>query len=139
MNSVQIIGNISSDIDLKATNSGKFVAKFNVAVNNPYNREKTYFLPIEVWGKIAENTANFCQKGSKVGIVGHLEVDEWEKDGQRRSKTKIVAGSVEFLTPKNGGGQQQQQRQEPSKNNFNDDPFANDGTPVEYDPNDLPF
>ena len=135
MNSVQIIGNISTDIDLAATPSGKFVAKFNIAVNNPYNREKTSFLPVEVWGKIAENTAEYCKKGSKVGIVGHIEVDQWERDGERKYKTKIVASSVEFLTPKNEGNTNTPPKP-PSQNNSNQDPFKDSGFPSDED---LPF
>ena len=139
MNAAQLIGNISTDIDLTATPSGKFVAKFNIAVNNPYNREKTSFLPIEVWGKIAENTAEYCKKGSKVGIVGHIEVDQWERDGERKYKTKIVASSVEFLTPKNEGNTNTQTRQN-NAGNSQPDPFKNSRT-VEYDDIDsqLPF
>ena len=135
MNSVQIIGNISTDIDLAATPNGKFVAKFNIAVNNPYNREKTSFLPIEVWGKIAENTAEYCKKGSKVGIVGHIEVDQWERDGERKYKTKIVASSVEFLTPKNEGNTNTPPKP-PSQNNSTQDPFKDSGFPSDED---LPF
>jgi single-strand DNA-binding protein len=140
MNSVQIIGNISNDILLEATPTGKFVAKFNVAINNPFNREKTVFMPIEIWGKPAENTSQYCKKGSKVGIVGYFDVDKWEQNGQNRYKTKIVANSIEFLTPKGEGQQQQsqQQRQEPQRNNFNDDPFA-DGTPLDISDDMLPF
>ena len=85
MNSVNVIGNISTNIEVKATPSGKFVAQFNLAITNPFNREKTSFVPVEVWGKVAENTGNFCSKGSKVGITGHIEVDQWEKDGQRKA------------------------------------------------------
>lgn len=107
MNSVNLIGNISTDIDLKATPTGKFVAQFNLAVNNPFNREKTAFLPIEVWGKVAENTSNFCKKGSKVSVSGHIEVDEWQKDGQKRYKTKIVASQVGFLSTKESNTGQQ--------------------------------
>lgn len=134
MNNVQLIGNISTDIDLKATTTGKFVAKFNLAVTNPFNREKTTFLPIEIWGKSAENTGNFCSKGSKVGIVGYIEVEQWEKDGQTRYKTKVVANSIEFLTPKNN------QTSNPSLKEDTrvvEDPFANGGQ-VDI-PDDLPF
>lgn len=135
MNSVQLIGNISTDIDLRATNSGKFVAKFNIAVNNPFNREKTSFLPVEIWGKPAEATGNYCQKGSKVGIVGYIEVEEWEKDGSKRYKTKIVGNSIEFLTPKG------ESKPKPAPNPYqeNHDPFRNDGQPIEIDPDSLPF
>lgn len=141
MNNVSLIGNISTDIDLRATTSGKFVASFNLAVTNPYNREKTAFLPVEIWGKNAENTGNFCFKGSKVGITGHIEVDQWEKDGQKRSKTKIVANAIEFLTPKgNGQGQQSNGTQGQQKPNTqaNDDPFANGGR-IDLSDDDLPF
>jgi single-strand DNA-binding protein len=124
LNSIQIIGNISTDIDLKATNSGKFVAGFNIAVNNPYNREKVSFLPVEIWGKSAENTGNYCSKGSKVGITGHIEVDQWEKDGQKRYKTKVVASQIEFLTPKGQSGNQSN-NQPADKSNY--DPFDKNG------------
>lgn len=136
MNSIQIIGNISTDIDLKATNNGKFVATFNIAVANPFNREKTSFIPVEIWGKSAEHTGNFCTKGSKVGIVGYIEVDQWEKDGQKRSKTKIVANSIEFLTPK--GQQNNQPPKSASQIGLTEDPFANDGA-INLSDDDLPF
>lgn len=130
MNTVQLIGNISNEIDMQFTPNGHAVAKFNVAVNNPYNREKVSFVPIEVWRNQAENVSNYCSKGSKVGIVGHIEIDSYEKDGQRRTFTKVVANNVEFLTPKKQGGGQQR---DPG------DPFANDGTPVDINDEDLPF
>ncbi|WP_108669533.1 single-stranded DNA-binding protein [Peribacillus acanthi] len=153
MNSVQIIGNISTDIDLKAIPSGKFVAKFNVAINNPFNREKVSFLPVEVWGKVAENTSNFCSKGSKIGVVGHLEVEQWEKEGQKQYKTKIIASSIEFLTPKsqnesrNTQGNTNTQETEirtaggrnSSQYNRVDDPFKNSGQPLDISDDDLPF
>lgn len=138
MNQVSIIGNISTDVEVNTTPNGKFVAKFNVAVNNPFNREKTSFLPVEVWGKIAELTGNFCVKGSKVGVTGYLEVDQWEKDGRKQYKTKIVGNTVEFLTPKGNNT--------PAPNNSNrgdssvpqDDPFKNDRQ-IDIDDSELPF
>lgn len=123
MNTVNLIGNISTEVELRFTPNGKAIATFNLAVNNPYNREKTIFLPIEVWGKIGENTANFCSKGSKVGVTGHIDVDQWEKDGQKRSKTKIVASSIEFLTPK-GNTSRNQQTSNTSQSQQNEDPFG---------------
>ena len=132
LNSVQLIGNISTDIDLKATASGKFVAKFNLAVTNPFNREKTSFLPIEIWGKNAENTSNYCVKGSKIGVVGYIEVEQWEHNGQNKYKTKVVASSIEFLTPKNNN-----QTNVQSGNQYMEDPFA-PGSQIDIS-DDLPF
>ena len=150
MNNFSGIGNISTDININATPSGKFVATFNVAVNNPFNREKTSFVPVEVWGKIAELTSEYCSKGSKVGIVGYIEVDQWENDGQKRSKTKVVANSIEFLTPKgvnnsdNGQGNTNtsgynQNRSQGNYTRVDDDPFANNGKTINLDDSDLPF
>lgn len=134
MNNVSLIGNISTDIDLTATPTGKFVAKFNLAVANPFNREKTSFLPIEIWGKNAENTSNFCVKGNKVGITGYIEVDQWEHEGQKRYKTKVVANTIEFLTPKgNGSGTQNNSSQGQQKPNI--DPFGG----VDVDDSNFPF
>ncbi|UYL93956.1 single-stranded DNA-binding protein [Geobacillus phage vB_GthS_PK3.5] len=142
MNTVQLIGNISTDINVRYTPTGKCVATFNLAVNHPYNREKAVFLPIEVWGKTAENVSNYCAKGTKIAVVGHIDVDEWEKDGQKRSKTKITAHSVEFLTPKGKGSGEQKERntgQIQAPTSANDDPFA-DAEQIDIDNFDsLPF
>jgi single-strand DNA-binding protein len=121
MNSVNLVGNISSDIDLKALNDGKFVAKFDIAVSNPFKHEKTSFLPVECWGRVAENTANFCKKGSKVSVTGYIEVDQWQNEqGQNRYKTKIVGDKVGFLTPK---GQSSNNQQSQNSSQSNHEPF----------------
>jgi single-strand DNA-binding protein len=121
MNSVNLVGNISSEIDLKALNDGKFVAKFDIAVSNPFKHEKTSFLPVECWGRVAENTANFCKKGSKVSVTGYIEVDQWQNEqGQNRYKTKIVGDKVGFLTPK---GQSSNNQQSQNSNQSNHEPF----------------
>ena len=149
MNSLNIIGNISTNVEIRYTPSGKAVTTFNIAVSNPFKRDKTSFIPVEVWGKIAELTAEYCQKGSKIGINGHIEVDQWEKDGERKSKTKVVASNVEFLTPKGSGDDNTQSntntagsRQNSGNSTYtrvDDDPFANDGKTINIQDDDLPF
>lgn len=127
MNKVILIGNISTDIDLKATPNGHYVAKFNLAANHPFKKDIVNFVPIETWRKQAENTAQFCSKGSKVAIDGYLQIDQYEKDGQKRTFTKVVADSITFLDSKPKQNNQQ------SKN----DPFANEGEEIGSD--QLPF
>ena len=145
MNTVQLIGNISNEITLNALPSGKFVAKFNVAVTNPYNREKTSFVPVEVWNRQGENTSNFCSKGSKVGVVGQIEVDQYEKDGQKRTFTKVVASNIEFLTPKSGNGSSDTNTSGNDKNAntsnplTNNDPFSSGSTTYDIPSDQLPF
>lgn len=135
MNSVNLVGNISTEIDLRATSTGKFVAKFNLAVNNPFNKEKTNFLPVEVWGTTAQNTANFCDKGSKISVTGYLDVESWEKDGRKNYKTKVVADRIGFLDSKKKDGQQPAPKQQTKQDN---DPFSGQGQ-INISDDDLPF
>lgn len=112
MNTVSLIGNLTRDPELRHTKGGTAVADLGVAVNS---REKDSdgdwvdradFFDVTVWGKTAENCAEYLEKGKKVGIVGRLRYETWENDeGQKRSKVKIVASTVEFLTPKGESGE----------------------------------
>lgn len=135
MNQVVLIGNISTPIEMRYTPNGHAVAKFNLAVNNPYNRDDVSFVPIETWRKTAENTATHCDKGSKVGIVGELKVEQYEKDGQKRTFTKVVAQTVEFLTPKSSGSKSQDNTG--NQGGGYADPFG--GGPVDISDDSLPF
>ena len=98
MNNVVLIGNISTDLELKQTMNGKSVCQFNLAING-YG-EKTDFVPVQVWNKQAENLVKFQQKGSKIGVVGRISVDNYEQDGQKKIFTKVVAHEIEFLGAK---------------------------------------
>ena len=98
MNNVVLIGNISTDLELKQTMNGKSVCQFNLAING-YG-EKTDFVPVQVWNKQAENLIKFQQKGSKIGVVGRISVDNYEQDGQKKTFTKVIAHEVEFLGTK---------------------------------------
>ena len=98
MNNVVLIGNISTDLELKQTMNGKSVCQFNLAING-YG-EKTDFVPVQVWNKQAENLVKFQQKGSKIGGVGRISVDNYEQEGQKKTFTKVIAHEVEFLGTK---------------------------------------
>lgn len=107
MNKVIVTGRWSKDIDFKALDSGKTVAKSTIAVDDGYGDKKTtFFFDVEMWGKTSEAVANFSGKGKRVLIEGRLKVESWEKDGQKRYATKIVAEQVEFLEPKTGRNEQ---------------------------------
>lgn len=55
------------------------------------------FIDVTVWGKSAENSSQYLKKGSAALVEGRLKLDSWEKDGQKRSKLKVVANKVQFL------------------------------------------
>lgn len=140
MNRVNLTGNISTDIDLKfLPGNGTQVAKFNLAVNEYDSKEKkntAIFVPIVVWGKPAENLAQFCTKGSKVGVTGRISIRSYDaQDGTKRYVTEVVAdnfGGIEYLNSKNGNGDNADNNT--SSNNSNSDW---NGTPV--DAGNLPF
>lgn len=97
-------GNITRDIEIKSTQSGKSVAKFGIAINNKWvgqdgeKREETTFVDLEAWGKAAENIARFFSKGKPIFVEARAKMDEWQdkETGQKRSKMKFVVESFQF-------------------------------------------
>ncbi len=100
MNNLVLIGRLTRDPELRfIPNSGKAVARFAIVVNREYSKEKEAdFFNIVVWGKPAENVANYVQKGRLVGINGSLRNNNYEdKNGTKHYTIEVVANRVEFL------------------------------------------
>lgn len=102
MNKVVLIGRTTADPQLRFTpGTGKPVASFTLAVDRRYKKEgqqEADFIPIVVWGKIAENTANYVTKGKLVGVSGRIQTRSYDaKDGTKRYVTEVVADEVQFL------------------------------------------
>ncbi len=104
-NKVLLMGNLTRDPELRYIPNGQAVAVFTVAVNRKYKSltgemvEKTDFIPVEVWRKQAESCKQYLNKGSSVYIEGRLQSSSWEaEDGSKRSKLRIVAQRVQFLS-----------------------------------------
>lgn len=133
LNRVVLCGRLVKEVELRFTSSGKAVASGTIAVTRQFNREETDFINLVIWGKPAENTANFTQKGSLVGVDGRIQVRTYEKDGKNVYVTEVVAESVQFLDPK--------KKDTPNKPPQSDDrdPFAQDGQPIDISDDDLPF
>ena len=104
INKVIIGGNLTRDPEVKYTQSGKVVCQFTLAVNDGYgDKQTTQFIPIVVWGKVAELCGNSLVKGSRALVDGRLQIRSYEaKDGSgKRWVTEVIAGSVQFLDRKN--------------------------------------
>jgi len=105
LNSVNIMGNLTRDPEIKYVSSGKAVCSLSIANNRVYikNAEKitevSYF-DVEVWGSAAENCAKYLTKGSGIIVEGRLRQDRWEKDGKTHSRVRISANSVHFMPKK---------------------------------------
>lgn len=101
MNKVILVGNLTRDPETRYTQTGKAVTNFSIAVNEGWgDNKKTTFVPIVVWDKLAEICANNLEKGRRVLVEGRLQISEYEKDGQKRRSTDVVAQNVEFLDSK---------------------------------------
>ena len=98
MNSVNIIGRVCNDVELRYTPSQMAVVKLNVAVDDGYGeKKKTNFIPVTVFGKQAENCEKFVSKGNRIGVTGKIVTGSYEKDGRKVYTTDVVAERVEFL------------------------------------------
>lgn len=96
MNKAIITGRLTKDVDLRTTQSGKFVTSFTVAVDRM--DEGADFIDCVAWGKTAENMQRYLSKGSKVLVLGRLSKRSYEdRNGNKRTLTEVVAESVEFL------------------------------------------
>ena len=100
MNNVTLIGNLTRDPELRAYN-GESCCKFSVAINGRKHADGTQeadFIPVTVWGKLADAVAQYCHKGARVGILGRLKSGSYEKEGRRVYTLDVIAWQVEFLS-----------------------------------------
>ena len=110
-NKVLLVGNLTRDPELKHTPSNQAVAQIGLAVNRQFNtkdgekREETTFVDCEAWGRTAEVMCQYLAKGRPVLVEGRLKLDQWQdKDGNNRSKLKVVVENFQFLGGRGEGG-----------------------------------
>ncbi|MFN8163793.1 MAG: single-stranded DNA-binding protein [Solirubrobacterales bacterium] len=97
INQVALTARLTVDPELRSTPSGTSVATLRVAIQRPGDRGAAFY-DVEVWGKLAESCTEFLAKGSRVGIAGRLEHQEWNSDnGSMRQRNYVVAEQVNFL------------------------------------------
>lgn len=115
MNSVNLIGRVGRDPELKFTPKGTAVCEFSLAVDDGWGEnKKTVWLDVTLWGVTAETCGAHVTKGDKLGVTGRLSMDEWtdKASGQKRTKIKITAEAIHFCGAKREGGEGQQQRRQ---------------------------
>lgn len=148
INKAIIAGNVTRDPELRALPSGVKIATFSVATNRFWKdattgerKEMAEYHNIVVFGRQAENCAQYVKKGSQICVEGRIQTRSWEQDGQKKYRTEIIAENVQFGSrPQTGGNG-------PS---ISSDSSAsapqNDGSPaIDYpdatdiNPDDIPF
>ena len=97
INVVALAGNAVGDPTVRSTNSGKKVATFRLAVNNPLSEKEVLFIDVDTWEKQAEFVEKYVKKGSLISVVGRLKQDTWEKDGQKRSSISVITERLNFV------------------------------------------
>jgi single-strand DNA-binding protein len=101
MNSINLIGNLCGDLELRQTNSGKSVTQFNLAVKRPFSRDTTDFIPVVVYDQPAEYLSRYAHKGTKVAVTGKLISRNYEdKNGNKRTAFEVVADVAEICESK---------------------------------------
>lgn len=108
-NRVILVGNLTRDPELRYIPSGTAVTDIGLAVNERVKRndqwtEEVNFFDVTLWGRTAEVANEYLSKGAPVLIEGRLKYDTWEKDGQKRSKVKIIGEKMQMLGGRGGGG-----------------------------------
>ena len=145
MNSVQLIGRLTKDLDLKYTQTGKAVATGTLAVNrrfkNAQGESEADFINIQIWDKGAENLANFTRKGSQIGVNGRIQTRNYEnKEGARVYVTEIVVENFTLLESKKDGASNGQTSQSNNRSSHQpSDPFSSRGESIDIQDEDLPF
>lgn len=119
-NKVILIGNLTRDPDLRTTQNGTAICDLGLAVNRRWrdqsgrDQEETTFVDVAVWGRSAENCAQYLQKGAPVLVDGRLRLEQWEdrNGGGKRSRLTVVAEMVQFLGSRADGERQEEPPQD---------------------------
>lgn len=141
LNRVILIGRLTRDPELRYTPSGVAVVTFTLAIDRPFtnsSKEKEAdFINIVVWRQLAETCANYLRKGRLCAVEGRIQVRNYDNnEGRRVYVTEVISDNVRFLeSAGTGAGGQNLERQEPQSQ----EPFADDGKPIDISDDDLPF
>lgn len=102
-NQVTLVGNLTRDPELRATQSGEEVCSFSLALNHTYKTREgeevssVTYVDVSAWSGLAKVVKDYCHKGKQVLVRGRLRSSTWEQDGQKRSKLEVVAQDLILL------------------------------------------
>lgn len=158
LNRVILIGRLTRDPELRYTPTGVAVTQFTLAVDRPFtnqqNEREADFINIVTWRQLAETCANYLRKGRLTAVEGRIQVRNYENnEGRKVYVTEVVADNVRFLESGNreqssgGGAGAGAMREDNSQNRYGSgnqrsqqqDPFSDDGKPIDISDDDLPF
>ena len=136
MNKGVIVGRLTRNPELRYTSSNKAVTKITIACNN--TKDDTTFLDITIFGKMAETTNEYCQKGDILGIEYIVKNHNWEDNkGNKHYDYTFMANRVEFISKASKSTNKVETPREQAKNSLNKDAFDEFGDSVSIDDNFL--
>jgi single-strand DNA-binding protein len=109
LNKVMLLGNLGADPELRMTPSGQALLKLRLATTESYldknntRQERTSWHSVTVWGKRGEALSKILSKGSSIFVEGRIETSSYEKNGEKRYRTDIIANNI-ILTGRGRGG-----------------------------------
>src|SRR5579859_3609728 len=109
LNRVMLLGNLGADPELRVTPGGQAVLKLRLATNESYldrnnvRQERTEWHRVTVWGRRAEGLGKILQKGDSLFVEGRLQTSSYEKNGEKRYSTEVIANNV--VLPGRGRGE----------------------------------
>lgn len=130
LNRCDFIGRLGKDPEIRYSQSGDAIASLSIACSESWKdkqgqkQEKTEWIGLVCFGKLAEIIGEYVHKGSLIYVSGKYQTRSWDdKDGNKRYTTEIVVKDMKMLDGKgkSQGGQQGQQEYEPPQGNGRDD------------------
>lgn len=105
-NTIVATGNVGKDPEIRKTQDGLTIASFSLG-SNGRKKDQTNWFNVSVFGKTADFVAEYVKKGTGLYVVGSLEIEQYEKDGEKKTAYKIYADKVNF-----NGGKKEEKPQE---------------------------
>jgi len=109
VNKVILIGNLTRDPEMKATQSGQSVVTFGIATNREWmtqgsdRKKSTEFHEVVAWERLAELCHQYLRKGKLVYLEGYLKTRSWDAEGGKRFRTEIVLQDMIMLEKRSSG------------------------------------
>lgn len=109
-NKVMLMGNLTRDPEVRVTPSGLSICKLSIAVNRVFNskdgerKEEVTYIDVDAFGNQADVIGKYLTKGRPIFVEGRLKLDQWETNGEKRSKLSVVLESFQFIDSGNRGG-----------------------------------